>query len=347
MAGPTDSGERFPAWLVRRRDDGTLETGVREIAWDELPAGEVLIEVDWSSINYKDALAAAAHPGVVRHLPHVPGVDAAGHVVASDSAAFQPGQPVVVTGNELGAGQWGGWSRYIRVPADWIVPLPDGLTLREAMVQGTAGFTAAQCVQRLLQNGVQPQDGPILVTGATGGVGCLAVQLLARLGYHVAAVSGKREQWDWLRGWGAAEVLDRDEVLPAANSTAAAKPLASARWAGVVDTVGGAILAAAIRATKPHGCVAACGNVAGTDLPLTVFPFILRGVALAGVTSQNCRAAERAEIWRKLAGEWKLTRSDKLAEEVDLEGLDAAVARVARGQVAGRIVVRVHSRANP
>ncbi len=331
--------DSFPAYLVRQAADGTIQGDVASLRIDELPPGEVLIEVSWSSINFKDSLAARGHKGVVRQLPHVPGVDAAGRVVASDDGAWQTGQRVIVTGNELGAGQWGGWSRYIRVPSSWVVALPDPLTLHESMVYGTAGFTAAQCVRRLEQHEVHPNQGPILVTGATGGVGCLAVLLLAQLGYQVVAVSGKRDRWDWLKDLGAAEVMDRSEAMP--TEGAAPRPLSSARWAGVVDTVGGETLAAAVRATKPHGCVAACGNVGGADLALTVYPFILRGVSLAGVTSQNSRQEERREIWQRLAHQWRLSQLDRLAQTIEMSDLTSAVQQIARGEIAGRVVVRI------
>lgn len=330
---------RFPAYLVRQDAGGAIQSGMETLRIDELPPGEVLIEVAWSSINFKDSLAARGHKGVVRQLPHVPGVDAAGRVVASEHSDWRPGQKVIVTGNELGAGQWGGWSRYVRVPASWIVELPETLTLYESMVYGTAGFTAVQCVRRLEQHEVRPDQGPILVTGATGGVGCLAVVLLAKLGYHVVAVSGKRDRWDWLKNLGATDVIDRNEVMP--PDSAAPRPLSSARWAGVVDTVGGETLAAAVRATQAHGCVAACGNVGGADLALTVYPFILRGIALAGVTSQNTRLDERQEIWRRLAHEWRLTELDRLAHRIEMADLSGAVQQIARGDITGRVVVRI------
>jgi acrylyl-CoA reductase (NADPH) len=328
--------ERFPCYCVRRDATGGIHGQLETIGLADLPEGEVLIRVAWSSLNYKDALAAQGHTGVARQLPHVPGIDAAGTVVSSSVAPLRVGQAVLVTGYELGAGHWGGWSHYIRVPADWVVPLPPELSPREAMILGTAGFTAAQCILRLQQNGVSPQSGPVLVTGATGGVGSLAVKLLGQLGYAVTASTGKFHEAPWLRQLGAAECVGRGEIL-----TSSDKPLGAARWAGAVDTVGGETLASVLRTTHINGCVAACGLVGGTDLPLTVYPFILRGVVLAGVSSQNCPMPLRREIWQRLATDWRLTDSEALAREIDLAGLDAAIAQILAGQIRGRVVVRL------
>src|SRR5262245_8186408 len=243
-------------FLVEKDAAGNIHRGVARRAVADLPQGQVLIRVAYSSLNYKDALAAQAHPGVVRKLPHVPGIDAAGTVAESSDSRFRSGEPVVVTGYELGAGQWGGWSEYVRVPADWVGPLPRGLSLQESMILGTAGFTAAQCVQAIQLNGVTPVDGEIVVTGATGGVGCLAVKLLAKLGYSVVAVTGKPQLEPRLKAWGAKRITGREDVL---NTTD--RPLLAARWAGAVDTVGGQTLATLLRETKPYGVVSACGLV--------------------------------------------------------------------------------------
>ncbi|MCA9148085.1 MAG: acryloyl-CoA reductase [Planctomycetales bacterium] len=328
--------ESFPCYQVQRDEQGQVHGGVSQITRDQLPDGELLIEVQWSSLNYKDGLAALGHPGVARRLPHVPGIDAAGVIVESRNSQWQTGQSVVITGNELGAGQWGGWSRFIQVPANWAVALPEGLSARDAMIYGTAGFTAAQCLRHLIRAEVEPTAGPVLVTGATGGVGCLAVMLLKHLGYEVVASSGKSAAESWLTELGASQVVDRSEVL---NSPE--KPLASTRWAGVVDTVGGATLAAAIRATGINGCVTACGVVGGAELPLSVYPFILRGVTLAGVTSQNCPLPLRREIWKKLASEWSLPGLDRIANEVTLAEIGGEVSKILAGQIQGRTLVNV------
>jgi putative YhdH/YhfP family quinone oxidoreductase len=292
--------------------------------------------VAYSSLNYKDALAAEAHAGVVRKLPHVPGIDAAGTVVESSDSRYLAGDSVVVTGNELGAGHWGGWAEFIRVPAAWVVPLPAGLSANEAMILGTAGFTAAQCVQAILVNGVTPSDGDMVVTGATGGVGCLAVKLLAKLGFSVIAVTGKAHLEHRLREWGAARVIGRGEVLNKSD-----RPMLSARWAGAVDTVGGQTLTTILRETKPYGVVAACGLVGGADLPLTVHPFILRGVTLAGIGSAMLPYDRRVEIWRKLSQEWRLEGLEELATTVGLADVEQYVQRILKGEIVGRTVVDV------
>jgi putative YhdH/YhfP family quinone oxidoreductase len=294
----------------------------------------VLIEVAYSSLNYKDALACQGHAGVVRNFPHVPGVDCAGEVVESAAPAFHPGDAVLVTGYELGAGQWGGFAAYVRVPADWVVPLPAGLSVREAMIYGTAGFTAAQCATAIIERGIRPESGPVVVTGATGGVGSLAVAILAHLGYEVAAVTGKTIHHQWLHRLGAAKILRRNDFVDTSD-----RPLLTARWAAAVDTVGGQMLATIVRAMQHRGCVAACGLVGGTDLPLTIYPFILRGVTLAGIDSAKCPRPQRLEMWQKLAGPWRVARLDELAEMVTLDGLPKRVQEILAGEVVGRTLV--------
>lgn len=325
----------FRCFLVEK-DAAGCRRAVVERTLADLPTGDVLLAVRYSSLNFKDALAAEAHPGVVRTTPHVPGIDVAGEVLECGSGRFRPGEPVLITGYELGSGQWGGWSERVRAPDDWVVPLPAGLTLRETMILGTAGFTAAQCVEAIIRNGIQPQDGEVLVTGATGGVGCLAVKLLSKLGYAVTASTGKEAERQRLLDWGAAEVIPRQPL-----SGPREKPLFSARWAAAVDTVGGETLTSVIRQTKPYGVVAACGLVGGTELPLTVHPFLLRGVILAGIASAPLPLDRRLAIWRKLAGEWKLTGLEELASSITLEELEPALARIKAGEVVGRTLVSI------
>jgi putative YhdH/YhfP family quinone oxidoreductase len=327
----------FNCFLVEKDTSGKTHREVARRSVADLPPGEVLVRVAYSSLNYKDALAAEARPGIVRKLPHVPGIDAAGTIVESSDSRFRPGDVVVVTGNELGAGQWGGWSELIRVPAGWVVPLPEGLSLRDSMILGTAGFTAAQCVHALVLNGVATDDGEILVTGATGGVGCLAVKLLAKLGYSVVAVTGKADLKWRLYEWGASRVLSREEAQSTSD-----KPLLSAFWAGAVDCVGGNTLATIIRETKPYGVVAACGLVGGTDLNLTVHPFILRGVTLAGISSATLPYDRRVEIWRKLSHEWRLEGLESLATTIGLADVEQYLQKILRGEVVGRTVVEIH-----
>jgi acrylyl-CoA reductase (NADPH) len=329
------AAEAFPCIMVRGAGGGDVRYGVESITREQLPAGDVLIDVSASSINYKDALACRAHPGIVKQLPHVPGIDCAGRVVESSAAEYKPGDSVLVTGYGLGADHWGGWSRCQCVPAEWVVRMPAGLTADEAMVYGTAGFTAAQCVERIVSHGIRPEHGEIVVTGATGGVGGLAVALLAKLGFRVAAVTGKPEHSEVLEKLGAATILSRGEV-DAPND----RPLLSSRWAAAVDTVGGNILNTLLRTVAYRGCVTACGLVAGDQLPTTVYPFLLRGITLYGIDSAKCPREPRLEIWRKLGAEWKLDNLDLVRREVAFRELPAAVEQMLAGKSFGRVIVR-------
>ena len=325
----------FRAYTVYRDEPLARPRGeIASHALDTLPPGEVTIAVECSSMNYKDALAATGHAGVVQHFPHVPGIDAAGVVVESRSPDFAPGDQVIVTGYELGAAQWGGWAERIRVPAEWVIPRPSDLSLRDCMILGTAGFTAAQCAWELRRNEVWPNSGPVVVTGATGGVGCMSVMLLHKLGYHVVAVTGKPSHRDWLRERGAREVIGREEV-----DDTSGRPLLSARWAGAIDSVGGNVLGTLLRSTQLDGCVAACGLVGGAILPVNVYPFILRGVKLAGVTSANCPRPQRLRIWDLLNGAWRLGSLEAIATTIDFAQLHAYIPRILVGQIVGRTVV--------
>ena len=332
--------DRFPCLIVRKDADGSISATVESIGRRELfggetlPTGEVVIQVAYSSLNYKDALAARGHPGVVESFPHVPGIDCAGTVVESASSQYRTGDKVLVTGYEMGAGRWGGFATYVRVPADWVVPLPADLSVREAMIYGTAGFTAAQCVTAIVEHGITPEAGEIVVTGATGGVGSIAAAILAKLGYQVVAVTGKADRHDWLRELGAAKVLDREVVSDASD-----QPLLKSRWAAAVDTVGGQTLTTLVRSLAHRGCVAACGLVGGTELPLSIYPFILRGVTLAGIDSAKCPRPERLEIWQKLAGPWRVERLDQLADEATFDELPQRVEQILAGQIVGRTLV--------
>jgi acrylyl-CoA reductase (NADPH) len=316
-------------------DGARPDATVVRLPENRFPPGEVTIQVRWSSLNYKDALATLGHRGVVKRLPHVPGIDAAGTIVASESPEYAVGDSVIVTGYELGQSHWGGWSEIIRVPGAWIVPLPIGLSAREAMIYGTAGFTAAQCVMALQVQGVMPNSGEVVVTGASGGVGSLATRLLAALGYAVVAVSGKADWHPQLTRWGAARVLDREHFQDDAT-----RPMLTARWAGGVDTVGGSMLTRLIKETQHGGAVAACGLVAGAQLDLTLYPFLLRGVALCGVASADCPHDKRLRIWSQLAGTWKLASLDQAVTEAGLEQLPEFAGKMLRGEIAGRVIVR-------
>lgn len=330
---PTES---FPALMVRRegKSDATFE--VEQLTRADLPPGEVVIEVEYSSLNYKDALACHAHPGVVRQLPHVPGIDCAGTVVESARADFSAGDSVLVTGYDLGSGAWGGYSAQVRVPAKWVVPMPQSLTPRTAMLYGTAGFTAAQCVRAIQHHDVGPDRGEVVVTGATGGVGSIAVALLAKLGYQVVAVTGKPEFTELLQELGAKRIVGREDVDAQSD-----KQLLSSQWSAAVDTVGGNTLATLLRSTAYRGCVAACGLVGGDKLPLTVYPFILRGVTLCGIDSAKCPREPRMEIWELLSGSWDITEMlEPLAREVSLNEVSTEVESMLAGKNYGRILVR-------
>jgi putative YhdH/YhfP family quinone oxidoreductase len=327
------NSERFRALVVEESAEGGFLRRIWERSVADLPAGEVLIRVAYSSLNYKDALSATGNKGVTRHYPHTPGIDAAGEVAACTTDAFAPGDQVLVTGWDLGMETDGGFGQYVRVPADWVLPLPAGMSLRESMILGTAGLTAAMATHRIAAE-VSPGLGEVLVTGASGGVGSLAVALLAKLGFAVVAVSGKPDAADHLRELGAGEVITRE-----AASEGHDRPLLKARWGGVVDTVGGEILAAAIKATRPYGVVTACGLVASPELRVNVFPFILRGVTLAGIDSQTCPRVMRQGLWSRLAGDWKLEGLDRLAREVRLEDLEEAIMDILAGKLRGRTLV--------
>ncbi len=326
--------DSFRCYLVKKTGKDKIEASVERRPLHELPAGDVLVEVAYSSVNYKDAMAATGHPGVARRFPHVPGIDAAGTVAQSSSPAFRVGDQVVVTSYELGVERWGGWAEYVRVPAAWVSPLPQGMSLVDSMTLGTAGLTAGLCIRALRHHDVEPERGEVLVTGATGGVGSLAVTLLARIGYTVVAVSGKPDRADWLRALGAVEVIPRDAVLDESK-----RPLLSARFAGAIDTVGGTMLASVLRRVKNEACVAACGVVGGAELDTTVYPFILRGVTLRGIDSAWCAMARRREVWDLLARAWMPDTLQSIRKTIGIDGLADKVQQVLAGKNVGRTVV--------
>jgi acrylyl-CoA reductase (NADPH) len=326
----------FHALVVRQTDEGQFIRRIEERSPDDLPAGDLLVRVHYSSLNYKDALSATGHRGVTRRYPHTPGIDAAGVVEASAVDAFDPGDEVIVTSYDLGMNTPGGWGQYIRVPAAWVVPRPEGLSLRQSMIYGTAGFTAALSIWKLQAQGVVAEHGPVLVTGATGGVGSLAVAILAKEGYHVSAATAKVHEAAYLRDLGAVDVVDRDKVLDISG-----RPLLSGQWAGVVDTVGGDYLATALRTTRYGGVVTCCGLVASPELSTTVYPFILRGVSLLGIDSQECPMDVRRRIWDKLASTWKLEGLERLASERMLQELEPEIGRMLQGGQRGRVIVNL------
>jgi putative YhdH/YhfP family quinone oxidoreductase len=329
--------ESFPAFLATQRDDA-VDRGPATLARDDLGEGEVTVRVDWSSINYKDALATVPKGQVARISPLVPGIDLAGEVVAADDgAAVAVGDQVLVTGYDLGVAHHGGWAHYARVPADWVVALPDGLSPREAMALGTAGLTAGLSIHALEAHGLQPGDGPVLVLGASGGVGSTAVGALATAGYEVCASTGKADQHDYLRGLGAQEIVGREETTAASD-----RPLEKMRWAAAIDPVGGAATAYALRTTRYGGAVALSGLTGGTKLDTTVLPFILRAVSLLGIDSVAASAALRREVWARLAGDLRPRGlQDAIAREVDLGGIEPVLDALLAGEAVGRTVVRV------
>ncbi|MDW7772904.1 MAG: YhdH/YhfP family quinone oxidoreductase [Desulfobulbaceae bacterium] len=324
----------YQALVVRRNESGTCTRAIETKSTDDLPDGEVLVRVHFSSLNYKDALSASGNPGVTKRYPHTPGIDAAGVIAWSSTEALVPGTEVLVCGYDLGMNTPGGFGQYIRVPAAWVMARPEPLSLRKAMQIGTAGFTAAQCVAALLETGVRPAAGPVLVTGATGGVGSIAVALLSSLGFAVTAVTGKEQEHDFLASLGADKILSRNQA-----ATGREKMLLRERWAGVVDTVGGDILANAIKAACYGGTVTCCGNASSGELPLNVYPFILRGVRLIGIDSARFPLEKRKKIWDKLAHEWDIPYLEKMSRTIRLNELSSAIDRMLQGGVKGRIVI--------
>lgn len=330
------TNKSFKAFLVTEEPDGKFVQSISARSFDELPDHDVLINVKYSSLNYKDALSATGHKGVTKIYPHTPGIDASGVVAASRDTRFKPGDEVIVTGYDLGMNTPGGFAEYISVPADWVLPLPKGLSLEEAMILGTAGFTAAYALLKLIENGQKPENGPVLVTGASGGVGSLAVALLAKAGFEIIASTGKPEAADYLKKLGATQIIGREEV----NDTSG-KPLIRPKWAGAIDTVGGNVLNTVLKACNKHGNVAAMGNVLSVELHTTIFPFILNGINLLGVDSATCPMPTRILLWQKLAGNWKPDNLNLIAKPVKLRELQKYVKAILMGKVRGRILVNV------
>lgn len=298
---------------------------------DELPENDTLIRVNYSSLNYKDALSASGNRGITRRYPHTPGIDAAGVIV--ESPAFSEGEEVVAMGFDLGMNIPGGFGQYVRVPSSWVLRRPEGLSLKECMIYGTAGYTAGLSVAKLTENGVNPDSGEILVTGATGGVGMLAVGILAKIGFHVVASTGKAQASDFLKSLGAAEVISREALHDPG------RPLMSGRWGGVVDTVGGEILSNALKSTKYGGAVTCCGMVASADLCTSIFPFILRGVGLHGIDAAQSPMDLRKKIWEKLSGQWKPDNLERLSSVCALDELEGKIDAMLAGGSMGRVVV--------
>lgn len=328
--------DKFNAFWVEKSEQGVSQSIV-ERSVDDLPPGDLLIRVRYSSLNYKDALSAKGVPGVTRAYPHTPGIDAAGIVIESSSDDISEGDEIIVTGYDLGMNTAGGFGQLIRVPGSWAVKLPQGMSLEDSMILGTAGLTAGLCVDKLIQMGASPTDGPVLVTGATGGVGSVAVMLLAKLGYETVALSGKADKEQFLRTLGASSVVGR-----AALSEENKKSMLATDWAHAIDVVGGNILSNVIKSLKPGGSVAICGLVASPAFDATVLPFILRGINVLGVDSVEIPLQKKVEIWNKFAADWKLEELQSLATESNLEGLSAAINTIFSGQMVGRTIVNLN-----
>lgn len=328
----------FKAFQVIENEDKTFSQSIIERNTNDLQQDEVLIKVDYSSLNYKDALSATGNRGVTRNYPHTPGIDAVGVVESSISPDFSKCEKVLVTGFDLGMNTSGGYGQFISVPAKWVVKLPEKLSSEESMIFGTAGLTAALCIDKLLQNGLSPEKGKVIVSGATGGVGSFAVMILAKLGFHVVGVTGKPEGKDYLLKLGAKEVISRQEV-----DDHSGRPLLKSTYAGCIDTVGGNTLATILKSMNYNGVVAICGLVSSPDLPTTVLPFILRGVSMFGIDSSEADINWRKEMWQKLAMDWKPTSVDlqSISKTVSLDGLSSEIEKILKGNQIGRVIIKL------
>ena len=328
------SNDQFSAFVVDEENDRFIGR-VKTKSMVSLPENDLLVKVRYSSLNYKDALSASGNKGVTKNYPHTPGIDAVGTVVSSDNANWSVGESVIVTSFDLGMNTAGGFAQYIRVPSEWALKLPNAMTMQESMILGTAGLTAGISILKLTGS-VKPGDGKIIVSGATGGVGALSINILAKLGYNVVAVSGKDHEAAFLNSIGASEIIARKEFEKEES-----RPILKAKFAGAIDTVGGVILENIIKSTQPSGVITCCGNVASVKLNTTVLPFILRGISLMGVDSQNYAIGAREVVWEKLAGEWKPEGLMELYREITLEALGENISLMLSGQLKGRTIVNM------
>ncbi len=326
----------YKALVVREDAQGKFSKAIENVPMSFLPEGEVLIRVHYAALNFKDALSSSGHKGITKHYPHTPGVDASGVVAESTHNSFKPGDEVLVTSFDLGMNTKGGFAEYIRVPAEWVIPLPEGMGLREAMVLGTGAFTAALALYKMEQGGQHPEMGEIVVTGASGGVGSMAVAILKKAGYTVIASSGKTEHYPWLKKIGAKHCINREEVSDLSD-----KPLLRARWAGGIDTVGGNTLATLIKACARNGNIASCGLVVSSKLETTVYPFILNGVNLLGIESAETPRSLRLEIWNLLSNRLRLPHVDEMQHIVTLEEIPQYMDDILSGETVGRVVAHM------
>jgi putative YhdH/YhfP family quinone oxidoreductase len=325
----------FKALEIRETEDGSYKSHIVSKKISDLPEGDLLIKVKYSSLNYKDALSAQGNKGVTKNYPHTPGIDAAGVVEKSLSNSFNVGDEVIVTGHDLGMNTPGGFGQYISVPADWVVHLPKSLSLKESMIYGTAGFTAALSVHKIVSSGINAEDGEILVTGATGGVGTTAISILGKLGYQVIGATGKSTEEEFLKSIGASGIIDRNEV-----DDQSGRPMLKGRWASVIDTVGGNTLSTALKTTQYGGCVTCCGNVRGHDFQASIYPFILKGVTLFGIDSVQCPMDLRKEIWSHLADDWKYQSLNSNIQEVSLDEIRDRIDLMLDGKQVGRTILK-------
>lgn len=325
---------KFKALVARKNNSGDTTLSIEERRTSDLPDHNVLIRVHYSSLNYKDALSATGNPGVTKLYPHTPGIDAAGVVEWSIDSRISIGDEILVTGYDLGQNTSGGFGEYVCVPAEWCVQVPEELTLRESMILGTAGFTAAYGVKKIVDQGIALDNGPLVVTGATGGVGSLAVAILAKIGYEVIAVTGKMDQESFLKNLGAAKVVDREWITEVKDS-----PMLTARWSAAIDTVGGEMLDAVIRQTDHNGVVACCGNILGGKLETSIYPLILRGISIMGIDSGNCLMKDRIEIWSKLANKWQPSNLESMSHKCGLSDLPEEIEIILKGNQLGRTLI--------
>jgi len=337
MSNQTNSDNKtFKALVVEETSEGTFAKNIQERHVSDLPDNDLLIEVHYSSLNYKDAMSASGNKSITKNYPHTPGIDAAGVVVSDKSGTFSEGQEVVVFGYDLGMNTAGGLGQMIAIPADWALPCPEALSLKEAMIYGTGGLTAALSIQKLEKMGAKPSDGPVAVSGATGGVGTISIAILAQLGYESIAFSGKPEQSEHLKELGATEVRHRDTINEVGNRSIG-RPL----WANAIDTVGGDYLANLLKQTKPGGAVTTCGLAASASFSMTVFPFITRAVSLLGIDSVLIPLEDKKAIWQRVATDMKLPNLEQYAEEITLEQTPEYLERFIDGKAVGRYVVNV------
>ena len=324
------------AFVVEKVGEDEFKSSIQDVETPKCEKNEVVIKVTYSSLNYKDALSSVGNPGVSKHFPHITGIDVAGTVFESTSPIFKVGERVLVTGYDMGMNSNGGHAQFVKIPASWVARIPDAISDREIMTFGTAGLTAALSVNELIENGIKPESGDILVTGATGGVGSIAIAILSKLGYNITAISGKKERIDFLKKIGANEVILREEFEEESKKT-----LLREKYAGVVDTVGGKILANALKQIKYDGVATCCGLTSSHELNTNVFPFILRGVRLIGIDSVECKLEKKQAAWEKLASRWKINSLNSIINEISLDEIKAAYEHLLSGKAVGRYVVKI------